>query len=1112
MPSSISTFIRQVIKPDPHCKLNRQRAILFLFIVFIVVTIYIRGFEHGVEGEKPHLKDEEGFYGWAELYTEGYYSIPLQEARGTYYYDTVFTTKSDNSAADITTIIGSFDESGKNNDLKIEIAYVNGTPVFNANVSIKLKGGLQGGVASNITDENGTCILYDIPMGIVPLEIIIPRENDVPAVMQVMIDSKSKGGRYNIYATVEVEKLTYDYLGTALKVERIVNGTSEAIFQAKINVNGQFIGETDLAGVISLSSEDREHAFVRIRPPSGSLMGLRVSLGALEGITDEKGAVFFAVENDYELSISVEDIFGIPVEDVNISVDPEPPTIKVIDTTGNDGKLKLIMKLKVGEHRLVAHKNVDGYIPPLASGVAVVDGEYHYVNHWPPGPSVVISWLIYIGAEDIFGVLVVILLSFSTWGVARRIFGWKVAATATFLAMTCGITLQLYFGHWMGDLSSTAFAMGGLWLFLISVDMWKKSRNPDEVEGKGERDSQNNKIDWDNEPPEMDSSGMEINGHPFIRRWVLPTSIAILSGLLFGCGVTMRYSTLVACSMPYIYFLGLSIKEASVKKRAKKNDAKRISGFIKNFFSKRSLGRWIGIIIPLTVGMIIIGSILMCYNAKYFGGPMNSGYQSQNILAVINADTSGNQSLESYEPPNSFFESYFIWGDDDKENAPYIFQYMLIFVPILFLSLPALWFLRKEPLMFALFAWILLTFVIYLSQGWVLKRTIEDIRYYSPLIPPCAILGGSILVRLGQGGFWRNPGRAKKGISIGIPLIIISLLLVATVTAGNFAIEERTEKSKMGPQQGGMNELILAKEVSIPQLLENPLEYKGKPITVTHGIVDKIMDPAKGLALIRDERTPDKKIVLNPIEAIQGLELEMKIEATGTFKPPPNSSGYWQLIVERTEDVEKGKVIIINITINSLLDQPDDFDGKRLNVIHAIVERIINAEKGIVLIRDDRFPDKKIVLNPTEPLQGIDIGARLEAFGTFVPDNKKPGNWMLRVDDENDVKILSRGGAEADLDGNATTGLEDYGTRNEDTIENMGILQASPPGGQGTDNKPGIPSKSRRGLEHQPLDPALKTAQLFSIAGLTLFYLFGLISVIGGRVNRKHSIKMIPES
>jgi len=1104
MPSSVSTFIRQVIKPDPHCKLNRQRAILLLFIVFIAVTIYIRGFEHGIEGETPHLKDEEGFYGWAELYTEGYYSIPIDEARGTYHYDTVFTTKSDNDAADVTTEIGSFDGVGKNNDLKIQLFYVNGTPVFNANVSIKLKSGASESPYTNSTGINGTCILYNIPMGNVPLEIIIPKEDELPIIMQVMIDSKSKGGRYNIYATVDVKQLTQESLGTTLKVERINNEIPAPVEKARINVNGQFIGETDSSGEIDLDSADMEHAFVRVRPQNGELTDLLITLGSMEGITDDKGAVLFAVENDYEFIVSVEDIFGTPVEGVDISVDPNPQTREIIDRTGKDGKLTFTMKLKEGEHHLVAHKNVDGYVPPLASGLAVVDGEYHYVNHWPPGPSVVISWLIYVGAEPFFGLLVVVLLSVSTWGVARRIFGWKVAALATFMAMTSGITLQLYFGQWMGDLSSTAFAMGGLWLFLISVEKWKKSRCVDEKNGKENRDRVNERIDWDEESSEKKTNGTSGHGHPFMGKWIFPISLALLSGILFGASVTMRYSTIVACFMPYLYFLGLSIKEAWAKRERRKSSKKHRRGFFKSFFSKRSLGSWAGIIIPLTIGMIIIGSILMCYNAKYFGGPLNSGYQTQNIVAVINTDTSGNQTLESYEPPNTFFESYFIWSEDDTENAPYIFQYMLIFVPILFLSLPALWFLRKEPLMYSLFAWIILTFVIYLSQGWVLKRTIEDIRYYSPLIPPCAILGGALLVRLGQGGSWGKSSRVKKRTAMGISIFIIALLLVATVSAGNYAIEERTEKSKMRPPPGGINGPFNIMEVAIPRLLEDPSEYRGKKITVIYGVVDRIFDPVKGVVLVRDERTPDKKVFLNPINPIQGMELEMKLEVTGIFRPPDNSSGYWQVVVESGKDVKKGDVITINVTIKLLLDRPDDFNGKRLNVIHAIVERIINPEKGVLLIRDDKFPDKKIVLNPNEPVQGIEIGSRLEAFGTFLPDNKKPGNWMIRVENENDVKILSRGGTEGSPENMTRSWMPDGESRNGDTIEELGYLQTGPPPGQGDTQKQGPPPKGKKGLEHQPLDDELKTARSYSIAGLALFYVFGLFVFMAGRVNRKH--------
>ena len=600
--------------------------------------------------------------------------------------------------------------------------------------------------------------------------------------------------------------------------------------------------------------------------------------------------------NSYLLSVLVEDIFGKPVEGVEIIVDPGESGTVSAELTDENGEVEIELALASGEHVLVAHKLVDGYEPPLASGIAEVDGEYQYVNHWPPGPSVIISWLIYAGAEGMFGTLMILLLCFSTWGIARRVFGWKVAAVATFFSMTNGITLQLYFGQWMGDLSSTAFAFGGMWLFLVSMDLWKKGRSEPETSGEADGQENDGEIDWDSDGDGKRCSKNNPYGEKFAARWLFPLLAALISGLFFGTCVAMRYSTIVACGMPFIYLLGYSIKESVPGKRSWKRA-------IRNLFSRRRVISWLALLIPLVMGMAIIGALLMTYNDHYFGGPMNSGYQSSHIM-VVDSDSSGNQSLEAHEPPNTFFDAYFRWGGDDKENAPYIFQYMLIFVPILYLALPALYVLRKEPLMFSLFSWVVLTFVIYLSQGWVLKRTVEDIRYYSPLIPPCAILAGSLLVSMGRAGKKIvSHGKNMKCTVYGIIAVAVFLMLVATVTAGNYTIEDKVNPRGFGPPTGGKDQPMDIPRVPIPFLLDTPGEFEEKQVTIVNAEVEKIMDPEKHLVVVRDELTPNEKILMNVQNPVSSLKKGTALEATGLFVPDRKNPGNWMLVVKGEEDI-----------------------------------------------------------------------------------------------------------------------------------------------------------------------------------------------------------------
>ena len=962
----LKAFFKNAVSRDSRCVINKERAILLLVFFFIVISVYIKSIDHGIRNGEPHLKDEEGFYGWAELYAEGYYSIPLDEAKGRYLYTSIFTTEKKSDKVDIETSMGSFDEIGKNNDLRIILRFINGTAILNANISVKLQGKEAENRYSNSTDSNGSCTLYNIPMGKVPLEIVIPQdEKGLPLVIQETVDSKAKDGQYNIYASIEVELLSDETLSSDLRVERIIGGSPIPIGNARISVDGREIGRTNAKGCIILPTGELRHALIKVRVPDGNNGGIRLTLGSLELMTNQNGVAFFGVMNDYRIKVSVQDIFGVPLGGVSISVDPGGPNMDIIDTTDKDGILIFEMSLIEGEHVLVANKLVDGCIPPLASGVALVGGEYHYVNHWPPGPSVIISWLIHIGLEDYFGMLIMLLLCFGTWGVARRVFGWEVAALATFLTMTCGITLQLYFGQWMGDLSSTAFAIGGLWLFLVSADLWKRGLPGRERKNEDKRIISENDIEWNIEPEEPGNAITCERKPSIIRRRLLPMLLALISGLLLGASVTMRYSTIVACLMPYIYFLGLSIKDAVTEK-------KRNTSFLRNFFSKQNVFKWIGILIPLTIGMLIIGAMLMNYNDRYFGGPFNSGYQTQNVRAVVNTDTSGNQTLESYDPPNSFFESYFIWGEDDKENAPYIFEYLLIFVPILYLALPSVWFRRKEPIMYVLLSWVVLTLVVYISQGWVLKRTIEDIRYYSPLVPPCAILGASLLIPLAKTERLGDALRiGKRGIGAGIVTIIVILLVVATVTAGTHAINDRITLSKREPGPGGMGNIPeKSLEIPIPLLLEEPENFDGTRVTIIHSIIDEIIDPNRGLLIIRDDKHADKKLLLKCEKPVHNLKKGMRIEPTGMFVPDLKGNksinpGEWLLKVATERDIRI-------TTRNSPCTTGDTDEGPALgdNQTRSNGENIISNSKFYNQI--DPPPGNKPPIGPGNPLKSME--------------------------------------------------------------------------------------------------------------------------------------------
>ena len=74
-------------KPDRGILQQERFYVIILIIIFYILGGIVLSLEHGLSYEEPHLKDEEGFYPWAEHYTEGIYSIPIDEVDGRYQYN-----------------------------------------------------------------------------------------------------------------------------------------------------------------------------------------------------------------------------------------------------------------------------------------------------------------------------------------------------------------------------------------------------------------------------------------------------------------------------------------------------------------------------------------------------------------------------------------------------------------------------------------------------------------------------------------------------------------------------------------------------------------------------------------------------------------------------------------------------------------------------------------------------------------------------------------------------------------------------------------------------------------------------------------------------------------
>ena len=730
---------------------KERNSLLILAICIIIAALIIVPLKHGIAPGEGHLKDEEGYYAWAVLYKNGYYSLPIDKAEGEYHYHESISI--DPRISDIVFYVEvcALDGDNKSDDIIVNLKWKNGTEIPDALIRVFL---FKDKVLEERTDYSGNAELHNIPLGPRPIEVIIPSEP--PIIFHRTVEIQGNIARYGIYSETNISVLTDNILD---------NKTIRLLYKNGYPANGLALLKKE--EIINYSNENGEVILTGIKEKYGIFVVAIPHINSNEifyepvpyvhvfldgkpcGITDERGTFFCSVSDEVELDIIVRDTFKRPMENVEIFLDGNE-----IGKTDENGRLVFKTQLDMREHFLSYHKKVDGYPIPLASGLGMVDGELHYVNHWPPGPSMLLSWFMVLGIENFFGLFLYALLIASTYLLARRFFGHRWALLTAFLVMTNGIVIMLFYGQWMGDLASASFCFLGFFLFIEGAERLISGRRK------------------------------------------FPLILLFISGLSFAAGVTMRYSSIILCISPLFYIIW------------------RIypwGGKMRELFSKVNIKKVITVIFPWIIGLSIIGILLAQYNTTYLGGPFNSGYQSKHTLFIV-SDNHGNQSLVTYQPEENFFEKYFNYDMDDFLNMPRIFLFILCFIPLFFVSLLGILKWRKS-LVVGLFAWIAGILFIYLSQGWVLNRVVGDIRYYVAIVPAASILSVFILREIWHSNYW-NELRGKKIFM----LTVASLLLISGIIASADLVKSQYSRFQHMPPglkneiELELNELIINPE------------------------------------------------------------------------------------------------------------------------------------------------------------------------------------------------------------------------------------------------------------------------------------------------------------
>ena len=752
-------------------------AISIVVVVLILAIVWSN--PHGISCEnnangrgqtcEEHLKDEEGFFAWAELYLEGKFALPVSEARGSYTTTTVVYSVLEAEEYELTATTsppsnqqqqplgGPLAADGAGDGSGADSPSSDGDQITKQAGNIPAGGGpnLEGLIVTlALTDSEGVPVSgSEVRQVRESGEVLLGHLDDSgtwQGVIQqqfglVMVKVENSGADdLWLLADIQPARRMAD-IGLVSSMETVVRG--------EINLSGEvlivrppppdegeipprlalwwddpeveddewLIGEGAAGGGVSLPPNLTMPAKLRTRTVAGTpaadarllFNNSIIAISEVGGWVELPNLQIFSTD----LSVTIPDGFSLDQVSIAVQKAGQPRReYRDLDWSPSEGSENTFVATLSNQTGLVddlpsrlsaSWQNLDGTPVPMASGLTVHDGELVWANHWSPGPSLVIALLLLVGLESLYGTLVLLTLAVSLHSIGERMVGRGAGRITVALTLLNGGVVMLVHAQWMGDLSTVSLLTAGLATALVVLERQKQSG----VEGG----------DW-------------LSAHT----WLLGLS----SGLLLGGAVWMRYSSVVV--LPCLLFTLFAMERAA----RGGDDAGR------SWFSTLRSGRVWAVSLPVILGALVLGVALGAYNAEWYGGPFNSGYQSDQLIAV---EEDGNVSAA--EPSESFFGQYL--GHMDRDPFTYLGAFMLaslVHLPTIFIPLVAFVAvgpreakkrLEKRPALATLsFTWFLSVFLVYSTQLWVLNGTITDIRYYLPLLPPAALLSAGIVLPL----------------------------------------------------------------------------------------------------------------------------------------------------------------------------------------------------------------------------------------------------------------------------------------------------------------------------------------------------------------------------
>jgi hypothetical protein len=494
------------------------------------------------------------------------------------------------------------------------------------------------------------------------------------------------------------------------------------------------------------------------------------------------------------------------------------------------------------------------------------DGRFVVVNEKGPGHVVMLLPFYIAGADFLFPILMMGLALAGAYMLGRRLFGWPVGFIAALLVMSNLTVIVMWHRFYWTDAATMHLLVLAFWLM---------------IEG-------NHRFNGGSLDPRSPGTASR-------RDRMAGAAVMALSGIAFGLSVSTRYPTglLIVAFLAYLAAFYLSMAWPSLKGR----NLRGASG---------STLRFLGLVAAFALGLLLVLAPLMAYNAEYFGGPLNSGYDATTLRDFSRTGTIDVRNTTEY------------WTSNLGSYVSTAFSNLAKLLPMFLSRMPALLFMpvgiyclrNRRPEQAMLLTWMAVNAFTYLSLGWVDMYARANLvpwepRYWMPSVPAAAVLGALGIYRLAGWAARRKAARSgwpeadrRKANILACGVLAGVLVLWGAVPAVGYLSNPDLQRA---PGHGGQ-----ALRVTTDLLMASPADYLGRPVLVEPGIAARLADGHMGVRSPNSTAVVPLRFAEWPAGTAPQFTVGQNISVRGEFvRDPPlpdRPSGFSIVIRYETAD------------------------------------------------------------------------------------------------------------------------------------------------------------------------------------------------------------------